>query len=522
MALKRVLVVWLPAFRLERCGFVADEPAGLIHEIKGAMRLISLTPMAREGGLRVGMSASEARALMPSVSLIEHRPHEEAADQAALARAFGALSDQVRFTWDSGLELQVGSVSHLFGGEEGIAQRAIDLAQSLGHCARAVVASDPRAAMAVALGAIANGETAVVPVGTQREVLRPLPLECLLPASEMPDFIVAMQAIGIATIGQFGDLDAASVVGRYPRAIELHRVARGVRRARTHLHEPIPSEFPQVSAALAGATTVAELQFLLPGMVHDLCGQLHSRDSAVVRLKMVLNLESEKLHSETIRVGRPTRAPATLERLIRGRLERLSLDAPVEGWLLEAFELSPDTGWQPGLTDRSEATEPLPDLVARLADQLGTDALITAELTNEWAPERAWVEMRTYGASLRCNLLGSLASPEERLSVRLSSDDPVEVQEAYEDSRPGPRPLLLIPRPARIDVVTNPRGVPQQVKLEERTFQLDRAQGPERLTGAWWEPTHQFDRSYWVVEFQGRSGWVFQESESWFFHGWFD
>ncbi len=40
----RYLAVHLPAFRLERCGWEAADVAGLIAEVKNAMRLVALTP----------------------------------------------------------------------------------------------------------------------------------------------------------------------------------------------------------------------------------------------------------------------------------------------------------------------------------------------------------------------------------------------------------------------------------------------------------------------------------------------
>jgi hypothetical protein len=65
---------------------------------------------------------------------------------------------------------------------------------------------------------------------------------------------------------------------------------------------------------------------------------------------------------------------------------------PVSGddLVLEIEESVFDRGWQPGLTDRAEATEPLPDLVARLADHLGDAALFRVVLADRLRPEAAW------------------------------------------------------------------------------------------------------------------------------------
>ena len=74
--------------------------------------------------------------------------------------------------------------------------------------------------------------------------------------------------------------------------------------------------------------------------------------------------------------------PEPLERLIRARLENVRISAPVEELVLEVAEAAVEIGWQPGLTDRSEANEPLPDLAARLQDTL----LPSQQQDGSWIP----------------------------------------------------------------------------------------------------------------------------------------
>ena len=516
MAVARALVLHLPAFRLERCGFDAGELAGLIDEVKNAMRLVAITPAGQSEGLRVGMTAAEARALVPTVQLLEHRPLEEAEDRTALIRTFDQLSDQVTFPWGDAIVMSANTVAHLHGGEVGLARRAVALAEELGHRARAVVACDPLLALALATWSVGDGGVRIVGPNEGAEVLSELPIEALRPPGEL---IADLRAVGVRTVGQFARLDPASVAGRYPQAIRLHRVANGQSGSLAQLHVR-PEEGPlRVSAQLASAATVGELQFVLPELVQSLCLRLASRDLAAVRLRMVLHLEpqwgSTAHHAETLRVGRPTRAPVTLERLVRRRLEQVCLDAPMEQLLLEAVETVPDTGWQPGLATRTEATEPLPDLLARLADQLGDDALFAAVPADRWAPEAAWCP-------------GPFPSPRlwasYEVSVGPGSDDPVEIQAAWEQGGPAPRPILLFEQPRRIPVEAD-HGVPREVRLGDRGVRqrgVARALGPEALSGAWWDPSEAFDREYWVVEIEGRDAWVFREDDRWFQHGWFD
>ncbi|MBX2797672.1 MAG: DNA polymerase Y family protein [Myxococcales bacterium] len=514
----RALALYLPAFRLERCGFDAAEPAGLIDEVKNAMRLVALTPAALAEGLRVGMTATAARALLPGVALEELDAVGEAEDRAALQRAFDAVCDDVTFPFDDVLVLQIQRVSHLFGGEHGIAARVLDLATELGHRARVAVADDPQAALALAQWVAEWSEPLVAPRGEAAGLLAPLPVESLR-SEALAD---ALRSVGIATVGQLAALDPASVAGRYgPEAMRLQRVARGLRGSLAHLVGQPPDGDPRVGVSLASATTLSELHFVLPGLLAQLVDLLASRDLAVVRLRVVLELESvhgRGVHTEVVRVGRPTRNQATLERLIRQALERVRLSAPVERLVLDAVEVVPEQGWQPGLADRAQATEPLPDLLARLADQLGEGALFAARLVDAWRPDAAW-------SAVRFPPTQRFWSPSS-VHERMRSEDPVEIQEAFEGGAPLPRPTLLLDPPVSIEVQTRQLRdgypCPERVFVGTRRSAADEVVGPERLTGCWWDPRAAFERTYWQVRVEGRRAWIFQESRRWFLHGWFD
>lgn len=513
----RALVAHLPAFRLERIGYGAEDVAGLIDASHGAMRLVSLTPAGVVAGLRVGMTASEARAHHPGVPLETLDPGAEEQDHLALLRAFDAVSDRVSSPWPDEVVLDVTHIGRLHGGETETAERALALITTLGHVGRIAVADDPLAAAALAVWATPDGGVTLAPPGGSAALLAPLPIEALRPDATL---VVALRAIGIERVGAFAALDPASVVGRYGAAAgRLHHVARGLGAAVVQLPASgVLQDLPSVRIPLAGATTLAELQFVLPSLIGALSERLADRDLAVVRLRVLLRLESTSklgaspVSSVGIRVGRPTRAPETLERLIRTRIDRLEIAAPAEELCLEAIEAVPEVGWQPGLSDRSEATEPLPDLLARLEDHLGADALFSVCPADAWRPEVAWCRAPFPPARIRP------ADPGPEAALR--SDDPLEVQEAFEHGLPTPRPALLLPAPQRIEVLGAP--APQVVGLQGRRFSVQQARGPEHLAGGWWDPSEAFDRRYWVVQIDERVAWIFHASGVWYLHGWFD
>lgn len=516
-----MLLVQLPAFRLERCGFTATDVVGLLDVVKQAARLVALTPSAAELGLRRGMTAAEARALVPEVELIELDAVGEEEDRRALVRALEALSDRVGpapWSADDALVIDLTHSARALGGEEQAARRALELVGGFGHAAAVVVADDPRAALALATTLAPGDEPLIVPAGELRPHLASLPVGAL--AAHAPggeELLAALEAVGVETLGDFAALDPASVIGRYgAAAARIHGVARGGvdRRAPVELVE---GDLPSVRTALAGATTRAEIAFALPGLLAVLCERLEELDLAVVRLRVVLHWElgDRRSTAVSVRIGRPTRSVRSLERLVRTRLERLDLGSPdeppvpIDELVLEVEEAASDRGWQPGLADRAEGGEPLPDLLSRLSDQLGEQALFSPVLADSWRPEASWAPGPF--PSLRT------ASPRAR-SV---PEDPVDLLEHREHDFPLPRPTLLLTRPVAVDVSCDELG-PTRVRFEQSWRPIDRRAGPERLQGEWWSPTGWLDREYWSVEVDGRCAWIFRDGGGWAVHGWFD
>jgi len=510
----RWLVVHLPAFRLERCGFSAEDIAGLVAEERNALRVVAATPAAWAEGIKPGVTAAEARALVPGIELLPLDPDGEAADRAELLRACGRLSDRTATHGADDLLLEISRTTHLFGGEAGAVEAAVALAASFGHETRAALADDPIGAAAVARYGLHPGEPwRIVPRGALAAHLAELPLVALGPSPVVHD---ALRAVGIRRIGELAALDAASVAGRWgEEAARLVRLARG--EPTSHPAAPPVDDRPiVVSAPLAGATAFQEIAFALPGTLGQLLAELAARDLAVVQLRVVLRLERGGMVAVPVRSGRPTRDPVRLTRLVHSRLEPVRLPSPVTELVLEVAETAPALGWQPGLVDRTEATEPLPELLARLADALGEAALFAPGLADRWRPETSW-EPRPFPVARQ-----ALVAPSSS-SFRLV-DDPVEAQAQWVRlASPRPRPLLLLTTPKRLDVRTGPGGgVPVSARLGDDWIAVTRVEGPERLQGEWWRIDDPLDREYWVARVGSATAWLYRHQVIWYLHGWFD
>jgi len=502
----RYLVIHLPAFALERCGYDSQDLAACVDEVKSATRLVALTPAARAEGLRVGMTASEARAQVPTIALEPLDAAAQAQDHQALLEAFAGFSDRLAPWQDQDLVLDVRGTAHLFGGEQGLLEQVRARAQALGHVCQLAIADDPLAAWALASH---GSDDVAVPRGGGAAALARLPVTALRPSDSLAS---SLQVLGIRRIGTWAELDPASVAGRFgPEGIRLHRVARGQVASRLPWQHADGSTVVE-GVVLGGPTIRLEpILFVLPGLLVRLCESLAQRDAMAVRLAVRLLLERGPPHVVRVRVGRPTRDPERLQRLVAARLERVRLDAPAVELLLEVEEHTAEQAWQPGLLDRAQAAEPLLDLLARMSDALGEATLVGPVPVDTWLPEEAWTG-RPYqpGAPLP-------GPPVHRKGDR----DPVAEQRHLEVQGERPRPACLLPRPERGELPAR-GGRPRRVRLEGAWQSVSSAEGPERLEGGWWRQDGGWTRDYWVVQVQGRTGWCFQDEQGrWWWHGWF-
>lgn len=512
---ERTLVLHLPAFRLERCGYPADVVAGLVAERKSAARLVAITPAAREAGLAIGMTATESRARVPEVRLEPWDETGEAHDRAALLQSLGRFSDRVFPLGDDDVALGIERTERLFGGEAGLLAQAKAWVSELGHAVRAAIADEPIAA--AALAGWADDDVIVAP-GRAAVALAPLPILSLRPT---PALAQALATVGVEALGDLARLEPAAVAGRYgAEGVRAHRIARGLLAGGGSPPGWVEVDPVAAHATLGGpATTLEPILFVLPGLLRQVAGGLVRRDQAAVRLALRLVLEGRPARTVRVRVGRPSRNPDVLLRVLRQRLRDLRLDAPVVEVQVEAEDVAPLPVWQIGLVDRAETREPLPDLLARLVDTLGEAALFSPEGVEDGCPERAWRAVPADpGAASEEALRPPTLPPRPRSGAKI---DPVDAIERWERRVPRPRPTRLLPRPQPVEV-RRVDGRPVSVHIEQGWERILAAEGPERLRGAWWSETQVFDRSYWVVRLSGGSGWIFEERARWYFHGWFD
>ena len=547
-----MLAIHLPAFRLERCGYDPREPVALVEFAKSADRVLACTQPVARAGVAAGMSLAEARALCPTLRVERRAPAAERSDLEALRDALLRFAPAVSAVLPDSCFLDV---------EAAQLPTVRRWLEGLGHGARLVWGPEPWAALVLARHS--PKDLVLSDAGEVARALAPLGVAALgLDA----DVLESLGGAGVKTIGQYASLPGAALAGRYgPEALRLWQVARGEASAaaaaaglgdraaaaaatsasaRARAVEKgqaalpaAPQDDPVYTTELDdGVVELDAVLFVLHGLCRDVAQYLEAAGAAAARVQVRMRLEEGELVLP-IRTGQPVRGADRLFRQLKARLERVQLTAPVTAVSLSLLQVAPWRAAQSGLFDKVGAAEPLPELLARLQDSLGVEAVFRPALADEWRPEAGWVPV----------------PPGEELPVALSPKkaDPALVHEPdapawsghYPDGKlpreaPTPahrqRPALLLPAPRPLRVAVGPSGRPRALLLDHDAAPIRDLSGPERLAGEWWKPRTGYARDYWCATLaDGRRAWLFSERlvgvegvgaglQRWFLHGWLD
>jgi protein ImuB len=525
----RYLVAHLPGFRLERCGWSAEDAVVLADDDRSALRVCAASPPALRVGVRPGMTVAEARALLPALQVERLDAPGEQLDLEALTEQLVRLSPTVGALPPDAVVAEISRAGA--GAARLLDPRLAELElmarlrrqlEGLGHRCQLAVADDPTTALTCATWAAGD---LLVPPGEAPAALAPLPLEALgLPEAELS----LLQALGLQTVGDFAALPGGAIAGRLgPAGVAAHALARGAG-PRGALQAWGAAGPLVVSRDLPDPVVeVDALLFVLNGLLREAASLLAAEGQAASELVVDFGLSGGLQQQLRLRLGRPSRDPSHMLRLLRQRMDRLSLRAPAERLQVELPDPQPFSGRQRDLLDPHRGGEAVGDVVAALLDAMGPDSVGVAQLADRHRPEAAWA----LGAPARWMAAAPLPpgpGPRSHVATRpaalreAEAQDPAAAWAGHQPAPPPLRPALLIEPPIALEVRVGRWGRPEAVHHEGRWQPLRAAHGPERLAGEWWAPV-AFTRSYWRVElWDGRGAWVYAEDGRWALHGWFE
>ena len=477
-------------------------------------RVVAATRLARQAGVRPGLTLTQARALIPR--LIARARDAECEDTAheTLLEVAEAVTPRVESNGRGTALLDIRGLKRHYRGaspERDLGNALLRDLDRAGLPSRVGIASNKLAARVAATLA---HTPAIVPAGEEADFLAPLPLQRLSPQMEVAE---TLRQWGIRSIGEFAKIASADVGSRLGETgLDLHASARGLDPQPLIPRQP-PLSFREGMSLEWPLVTLEPFLFLARAALDRLCDRLESRGLGCQKLGYFLRLDPGGHHERSITLPSPTRDVKTLLTLLRLDLEAHSPEAPIVGFVFKAQPDRPRTTQLSIFGPAALSPERLATTLARLFALVGTGRIGSPRTVDGYRPERFSMvdydpppppRVRGPCRSARGLLIVRTLDPAVSLRVRLeprngNSGDPcaLRVQDGDSDSRLEDRASLP--------------------KLDGDVLV---ASGPWSLEEKWWSG-QPVQREYWDVEM--RSGELLRiyrdtATRNWFLDGIYD
>ncbi len=518
----------------------AEAPFALVGQEGQRQVLSAVDPAALALGLAPGQPLAAARAQVPDLKIAsrqrEAETHRLARIEAWCQRytpwvAADPLGDgssgSLAFGGGAGLYLDVTGCAHLCGGEAALMADMHRRLAALGHEARIGLASTPGAAWALARFASSPDQPWLALAAGEEQSAEASALDPLPPAALRlnAEALRLLASLGVSRIADLRRLPAASLTARVGSET-LYRLRQALGSLEEPLSPKAPESLPWVRQAFAEPLLTPEaVAAVLERLLVALSVELERRGLGARRLEAIGHRVDGSQVRLTVGTSRPSRDPAHLSRLAAPQrdlldpgygLEVLTLSAPLCE-PLSASQLTA-TGLQgDGARDTAAAVADLAALVDRLQSRLGPGSVVRPRARARHRPERAVAHATPFSKE-------QPVREQTRQPVLAGPAATAASAEAWPEEQP-PRPLLLLPRPEPISVMALlPDHPPRRVEWRHERLEIARAEGPERLEPAWWDPAEADApaRDYYRLESRdGRRLWVYRAAQEWYLQGMF-
>lgn len=374
------------------------------------------------------------------------------------------------------LRLEISSSLRLFGGLPALLQHVRTDLAAMDIRAQLAVAATPLAALWLARA----GDNVICPdLAATRAALAAVPLTALQLA---PPLARRIEGFGLRRLGDVLALPRASLGARLgkPFLIDLARALGEI--ADPQIGFVFPERFEQGLELPAPVAAAPVLLFAARRLIAALAGWLAARNSAVREIEWLIDHGHGRTTTLPLAFSAPVHSAERIARVLKERLDALSLSAPALALRLCVRQVAPREARSHALFDGGgQRQEALAELMDRLVARMGPQAV----------------------QGLACH-----ADHRPELASRAFPDTPASAPAALSS-----RPLWLVEPPAALREIG---GRPQC----DGPLQL--AVGPERIEAGWWDGGDARRDYFIAIDGAGRWLWIFRDPRApggWFLHG---
>jgi len=496
---QRFVSIWFPHLVTDwvvlRRPALKERPFVLAAPDHGKMMVAAASPTAQLSGIGEGMALADARALSPSLEVLDDKPGLSDRLLKALARWFIRYSPLTAVDPPNGLILDATGCPHLWGGETAYVHDIVKRMGMNGYGVRVGMADTIGAAWGVAR----YGGMEVVDPGRQVEAL-----QSLSPAALRVDAVVLEKLfkLGLYKIEPLLSMPRAALRRRMGQVL-LERLDQAVGRVQEFI-EPVQPvmEWEERLPCLEPISTRTGIEIGLTRVLEALCLRLERAGKGLRKTIFQAYRIDGKVERIEIGTNRASHHVAHLSKLLDEKLDRMEPGPGIELFVLQAPHVEACLPQKGRLWAGSCSLEDAP--LSELLDRLGTK-LAPGSIHRYLPAEHYWPER----------------SFKEALSLEEKADTSWQ--------RSHMRPLHWLTVPERIEVSAPvPDYPPMLFRYNGRLHRVRKADGPERIEREWWLEKG-LHRDYYIVEDEeGCRYWLFRSGHygddqdcRWFIHGFF-
>lgn len=475
------LAIRLPLLPLEvyTCGAKDANPLAVTTTSGSRSEILVCNETALRRGVRPGMAVAAATAL---ASDLEMMPRDNVAERSALERLAGwahQFTPAISIAAPAEALLEIEGSLGLYGGLKRLWNAVSEGLSTLGYSA--TVACAPTA-LAAQWFARAGLSVRLRHADALRTSLPNLPVDVMGLEQEA---LTLLRNVGARTIDDCLKLPRDGLARRLGPEL-CDKIDRALGRAPDPrpFFAP-PSVFKAAQPLPAPAREAEMLLFCARRMLVEFCGHLAATVQGVQRLTFSFAHDKREPTRVTLTLVQASRDAEHLTSVLRERLDRTALPAPVTDILLESELVLPlAASSRSFLPDGARHEEAAAHLIERLRARLGDEVVVGLERFPDHRPERAW----------RACEPGSKDAVSQALARR---------------------PLWLLARP---------RPLTESGEVPCYDGKLSLLAGPERIESGWWDGQDVM-RDYFVAS-NGADAllWIYRERSTdarWFLHGFF-
>lgn len=497
---KRFVSIWFRHletdwFTLRRPELVGI-PFVLAKPDHGRMVITASNSRAQEHGIGKGVVVADARAIIPSLQVLDHPPELAEKLLKRIAEWCIRYTPVVSIDIPDGLILEATGCPHLWGSEEVYLQDIVTRLKRLGYTVRVAIADTIGCAWAVARY---GRESNIISNRGQSSAILSLPPQALRIEA---DIVERLLKLGLRQIHDFFSMGRSALRRRFGPQL-LKRLDQAIGTEAEEI-DPVTSIEPYQERlpCLEPISTASGIEIALKRLLDTICQRLRS-DGKGLRMAIFKCFRIDgKIESIDIETNRPSANEAHLFKLFEIKICSIEPALGIDLFMIEAKKVEKVSPLQQKLWERSKGLEnaALSELIDRLSGKIGPQQIKRYLPDEHYWPERSF------------KLANSL---HEKPLIEWRVD--------------RPRPLQLLPIPELVEVTAPiPDYPPMLFRYKGVLHKIIKADGPERIEQEWWLQEGQHRDYYYVEDEAGCRYWLFRlghydekKSYKWFVHGFF-